>query len=140
MKISSTGPSSASSLRRVARQGGDGSGPFNELLKGSDRPDPPAAAKVARSTPVSSLLAVQEFEGGGSRPAMARKRAADLLDQLDAIRHGLLAGALSRLELERLGRLLRTRRAEVDDPLLLEILDQIELRAEVELAKYSTLD
>jgi hypothetical protein len=36
-----------------------------------------------------------------------------------------------------LSRLARARRADVDDPRLVEVLDEIELRAEVELAKLS---
>jgi hypothetical protein len=36
--------------------------------------------------------------------------------------------------------MVRARRDTVTDPQLAEILDQIELRAEIELAKYATLD
>ncbi|MCH8917851.1 MAG: hypothetical protein IIC52_07325 [Proteobacteria bacterium] len=73
-------------------------------------------------------------------PAKARQRAEDILDRLDWLRHGLLAGAFSRRDLEGLARLVRIEKLEVNDPKLTEILEQIELRAEIELAKYSTLD
>jgi hypothetical protein len=56
------------------------------------------------------------------------------------VRHGLLAGTFSRRDLESLARLVKIEKLEVNDPKLTEILDQIELRAAIELAKYSTLD
>ena len=52
-----------------------------------------------------------------------------------ALRDGLLAGTLPREALVRLAQLVRTRGAEIDDPRLKDVLDEIELRAEVELAK-----
>jgi len=60
-----------------------------------------------------------------------------MLDRLDDIRLGLLTGTVSKERLSELSRLARVRRAEVDDPRLVEVLDEIELRAEVELAKLS---
>jgi hypothetical protein len=45
-------------------------------------------------------------------------------------------GTLSRAQLVELGRLVRLRRGAVDDPGLLSVLDDIDLRAQVELAKY----
>ncbi len=72
--------------------------------------------------------------------ALRRQRASDILDRLDELRHGLLMGTLTRRDIEKLAQLVRLRREQVNDPRLTEILDQIELRAEVELAKYSILD
>ena len=93
------------------------------------------------STPVSavdSLLVLQEVPDATSGTSRAKLRAQDLLDQLDEVRHGLLAGALSRRMLDRLARIARSERQSVDDPRLQELLDEIELRAAVELAKYSS--
>ena len=72
--------------------------------------------------------------------ALRRQRASDILDRLDELRHGLLMGTLTRRDIEKLAQHVRLRREQVNDPRLTEILDQIELRAEVELAKYSILD
>ncbi len=91
-------------------------------------------------TSIDSLLAAQEVDDPADRPARARQRAEDILDRLDRVRHGLLAGAFSRGDLECLARLVRMEKLEVNDAKLTEILEQIELRAEIELAKYSTLD
>lgn len=70
----------------------------------------------------------------------AHQRADDILDQLDELRHGLLMGTLNRRKLGSLARMVRARCDTVTDPQLAKILEQIELCAEVELAKYATLD
>ena len=103
-------------------------------------PETAPAARLTATAGVDSILSLQEVDDPAGRPAKARQRAEDLLDRLDELRHGLLAGALSRRQLEQLARMVRMKRLQVDDPNLGEILDQIELRAEIELAKYSTLD
>lgn len=61
-----------------------------------------------------------------------------MLDQLEEIRVGLLTGAIPRDRLEALDRLVQENRGQVVDPRLGEILDEIELRARVELAKLDT--
>ncbi len=58
-----------------------------------------------------------------------------MLDRLEEIRVGLLTGSIPRDQLEALDRLVREQRGQVADPRLGEILDEIELRARVELAK-----
>jgi hypothetical protein len=64
------------------------------------------------------------------------RRAGDMLDLLDDIRVGLLEGRVPRGKLEGLLRMVQSRRDEVVDPRLSAVLDEIELRAAVELAKY----
>ena len=59
----------------------------------------------------------------------------DILDRLDEIRHGLLSGSLSLAQVTGLANLVRSRRATIADPRLRDVLDEIELRAEVEIAK-----
>ena len=53
------------------------------------------------------------------------------------IRHALLSGGLPESRLNALSQVVQSRREEVDDPRLVEILDEIDLRAQVELAKLS---
>jgi hypothetical protein len=61
-----------------------------------------------------------------------------LLDRLDDLRLALLAGGLSPGQISELQRVVMSERALVDDPRLLAVLDQIDLRARVELAKLTT--
>ena len=85
--------------------------------------------------PVDALLALQEVSedpGGRSR---GRRRGEELLDSLDDLRLGLLSGRMSLGALERLSTMVAVKRDQVDDPGLVQILDEIEVRAAVELAK-----
>jgi hypothetical protein len=63
------------------------------------------------------------------------RRADGLLDQLSDLQADLLAGVVPAARLQALTDMLRAKREGVDDPRLSDLIDEIELRAEVELAK-----
>ena len=63
------------------------------------------------------------------------KRGKNLIEKLEEIRDGLLLGSISRESLINISRMVKERRYESADPRLKEIMDEIELRVEVELAK-----
>lgn len=69
------------------------------------------------------------------RRSTSVRRGEELLDRLDDLRLALLEGRLPLATIQKLADLVAARRARVDDPRLLAILDQIELRAAAELAK-----
>jgi hypothetical protein len=97
---------------------------------------------VSMSMSVNSLsvvLAVQETPDAakGRARARAKDRGIKMLDFLEEIRIGLLMGAIPRDRLEQLAQMVRAKREQIDDPNLTAILDEIELRAAVELAKLS---
>jgi len=85
--------------------------------------------------PVDALLSLQEVAGESNRRAAGRQRGEDLLDRLDELRLALLDGRLPRATIERLAAMVDAERIKTDDPKLAEVLDEIELRAAVELAK-----
>ena len=58
-----------------------------------------------------------------------------MLDSLDDLRLAILAGAISKEKLAELAQKLRQKRQNSDDPRLNEIIEEIELRCEVEVAK-----
>lgn len=139
MKISDSGPIRSQRLRRVGRGSSDKATDFaHHLSAGDDEQASPASALTgtASISGVDSLLSLQEVPDAATGRSRGLKRAGDLLDQLDEIRYGLLMGGLSRANLQDLARSVRQQRATVTDPRLTEILDEIELRAAVELAKY----
>ncbi len=143
MKISRTGSLNSSPVRKAGRAAGPASADFASHLDGPEESETTGSASVAGSRAVGgvdALLSVQEMGDVLERESRARQRAGDILDRLDELRHGLLMGVLSRRQIENLARLVRLKRESVQDPRLIDILDQIELRAEIELAKYSTLD
>ena len=65
----------------------------------------------------------------------ASSRAALILDRLEDIRQGLLIGAISKPRLEELAGTIKETRESALDPEMSDILDEIELRAKIELAK-----
>lgn len=88
---------------------------------------------------IDALLAVQAADDSLEREQRKRliQRGEDILDQLEEVRHGLLLGIIPKDKLESLAKMIRSRRDNVADPRLAAVLDEIELRAEVELAKLS---
>ncbi len=84
---------------------------------------------------VEALLALQDVESPTERKRRSVKRAGRLLDELDGLKIALLGGELSQSQLDNLTRAIREQRAGTDDPKLEAVLDEIETRAAVELAK-----
>jgi hypothetical protein len=119
-----------------ARRAGKGqaAGDRFSLSVGEASPAPQASG-VQGPAPVNALLALQEVPDGMARHARAVRQGHDVLDQLEDLKLCLLTGRLPRERLDSLIRSVRARRESADDPRLKETLDEIELRAEVELAK-----
>lgn len=86
---------------------------------------------------VDALLALQGVPGPLGERAKAARRGRDILDLLDEVRIGMLEGAVSQGTLNRLLTLVEVKREEFTDPGLTGVLDEIDLRARVELAKLS---
>lgn len=134
MKIDPSGPLRPSQLRRADKTGRR-NGDFVAHLE-SETPDPEAANTGSTVASVSVLLSLQEVGSVGEEQRRALRRGHDILDRLDELRHALLLGTLSRHDLQSLAHFVRDGRGRVEDPQLCQILDEIELRAEVEMAKY----
>lgn len=135
MKVDPTGPALAAQHRRVKRSNKGGSDEFSTHFTSKSGETQSAGAANAAAD-VAGLLTLQEVSSEIEDENRAARRGLDLLDRLDEIRHGLLVGSIRRADLQRLTVLVREKRAEVTDPRLTEILDEIDLRAAVELAKY----
>jgi hypothetical protein len=137
MKISGTRPIDSAPVRRVARREESAGAPFR-------LDDAASAAKVAgvsQPAPVAAvdaLLTLQGVSEAGEGRKRAVKRADRMLDLLDDIRIGLLEGLIPRGKLESLLHVVQLRRDDVGDPRLSGVLDEVELRARVELAKYGS--
>lgn len=134
MKISGPGPVRPGSAARTKKKAGDKDQKFEV-----DSPtEESAASSVAGSGPIAavdSLLALQEVPDATTGRSRAVLRGVDLLDNLDEIRLGLLVGTIPHSKLSALMNAVRESREEVDDPRLAAVLDEIEVRASVELAK-----
>ena len=84
---------------------------------------------------MSALMALQGVETVTERRRRAIRRGGGLLDRLDELKLALLSGEDGEATLERLARGLREDRPEEHEAGLSGLLDQIDLRASVELAK-----
>jgi hypothetical protein len=87
---------------------------------------------------IDVLLALQEVGGPLERRRKAVRRAGVILDVLDEVKISLLDGGVPPAALERLMSAVRLERGGADDPGLQSLLDEIETRAAVELAKLET--
>jgi hypothetical protein len=98
----------------------------------------PAMSGIAPAAALDALLSIQEASDSTSEEAKARakKRADDILGHLDNIRLGLLTGGIAVKDLQDLASTIADHREKILDPQLNDILDEIELRAHVELAKF----
>jgi hypothetical protein len=96
---------------------------------------PSASAAPSTVADVSALMALQGVEGPLEKRRRAVKRGAGLLDRLDEMKMALLSGEADEATLDRLARTLREERPDDGDSELNALLDQIDLRASVELAK-----
>jgi len=134
MKI--TGPGAPRTVRPRSSRAARGAGGTD--FSGHLTDDAASATRSAGAAPVGAvgaLLAVQEVPDALDGRSRGLARGNDLLDRLDDLRHALLIGAIPRQSLLALRRLIAERRASGGDAGLSAILDEIELRAEVELAK-----
>lgn len=86
---------------------------------------------------VSALIAAQQTDDPAERKSRRRMqdRAGRVLDALDGVHRGLLNGALSTEQMENITRNLAERREKITDQRLLGLMDEVDLRAQVELAK-----
>jgi hypothetical protein len=84
-----------------------------------------------------ATLALQEGASGEESQRRAKRRGVMLLDELDQLKMGLLTGGVPESTLQHLTNLVNSQRDEVMDPQLRAVLDEIDLRVQVELAKFS---
>jgi Class II flagellar assembly regulator len=83
------------------------------------------------------LLAVQGAEDPAARAAKkrTRERAANILGELDKIRIAMLGGNLTVGHMIDVADVVASHRDKIQDPMLTAIMDEVDLRAQVELAK-----
>ncbi len=100
----------------------------------------PGAASVTQSKPLSDIDALLALQSVDTVDPREKKKQAviqgrDVLDELDKLKVGILSGQNVQSSLMSLKRLVQSRPEFSEDPGLKDLLDQINLRAEVELAK-----
>jgi hypothetical protein len=136
MKIDRLSSFGTPAAKRSARNGSTKSGDFAKALAlGDDAPPVSPVGGGAALAPVDALLALQEVADDAGGRNRGRRHGEALLEHLDDLHLGLLSGRMSLDALERLSVMVAAKRDQVGDPRLSQILDEIEVRAAVELAK-----
>jgi hypothetical protein len=125
---------SSQPVKRTAKSSGASGTSFAKHLDETDEAG--SVLEVGGTGSVSGILGLQEVDDALAHASKGKMRAQDILDRLDDLRIELLTGAISKEKLLQLTRVVSNHRGQVSDPRLSEILDEIDLRAQVELAKY----
>lgn len=111
---------------------------FADLLGAAGTDDAAAATPlehVTGTTAVGGMLSMQEVTEEVTRRKILTKQAHTMLDVLEELRRRLLSGNIPATMLQDLNRQLSTQKQSVSDPHLISIIEDIELRVAVELAK-----
>jgi hypothetical protein len=133
MRVDGANPIRSAIGRRDGKSKTGASGSFGEVLGGETVAEPIAAAPLYGVGALFALQEVPDATTGRRKAAVARGDM--LLDRLGEIQIGLLEGTIDRRGLTQLAAAVRGARAATNDPELQGVLDEIELRAAVELAK-----
>ena len=113
-------------------EGSDFSALLDAMSEASESSAPVPAAPVSSTNMVLSIQSVSEEEIGRKK---AYKQANQTLDALDDLKKSILLGDISEHQLKHISDKIEQMRTETNDPKLRQILDEVELRAAVELAK-----
>ncbi|MGB0683135.1 MAG: flagellar assembly protein FliX [Magnetovibrionaceae bacterium] len=139
MKVS--GPGGAKGVgpaRGKEKSASSPNGAFARELEGAaEAAAAPGFVENQAVTPVEALIALQGVGDAtdGRSKGLVIDYGERLLDRLETVRMGLLDGSIPKEQLQDLAQSLRADRKRSDDEKLNEIIEEIELRAEVELAK-----
>jgi len=142
MKVSRVGAAKeAAAAKKKGKVPGSGEGSFADSLKETQGVQASAeSVDQAAVAGVDGILAAQTVaDPTDDKPQRRRmmELGDDLLDRLDELRIGILSGTFSKDKLAELAQKLRQKRGQSNDPYLNDLILEIELRAEVEIAKYS---
>jgi len=136
MKIQGPSESQKTGKAKSASPTGKSNGAFGAMVTGAAKE---ASGLVAPGSvaSVDALLAVQAAEDPTERAAKRRmrERGVTLLEKLDEIRLGLLTGNMTVGQVIGIADVVASHREKVSDPKMSALLDEIDLRAQIEIAK-----
>ncbi|MBR2923037.1 MAG: flagellar assembly protein FliX [Alphaproteobacteria bacterium] len=110
---------------------------FANYLKNSAISDETKVNTASAMTNAGAIFATQMVDDEEERQIRKKlvKKANILLDNLEEIRQEIIFGSVSKEKLIEISRLVKQKDVETNDEKLKDILEEIELRVEVELAK-----
>jgi hypothetical protein len=141
MKISDFSPlkkAGAAGKKKEASSASSSDSGFLGLISDTETESVGALSPVADSQPVTSmdaLLSLQEMPEDEIKKRKAVQESQSTLEALETLRLALLTGSIPEHLLHTLTNVVALQKQRVDDPRLTSIIEDIELRAAVELAK-----
>ncbi|MFI4976094.1 MAG: flagellar assembly protein FliX [Caulobacterales bacterium] len=136
MKVSGPGgPGAASGLPAARPQPAPGGFSPTAASGAGATASTSATSSLTSVGSLEALIALQEAGGPLERRRRSVKRAGRILDALEALKVGLIEGAVPPGLLEQLSRAVREHRSLTEDANLEGLLDEVETRAAVEMAK-----
>jgi hypothetical protein len=143
VEIKGTGSVGGAGVRGVARRTSSTTDSVFKPASQDAAEEQPRAQMVSGPGPIAAvetILTLQGFGDGGDGESKGFTHGQNLLDMLDQVRDGLLSGSIPRTTLSRLANAVSRKQDGFVDPRLQGVLDEIDLRARVELAKLEQAD
>tara|TARA_B100000949_G_scaffold190251_1_gene173513 strand:+ start:110 stop:547 length:438 start_codon:yes stop_codon:yes gene_type:complete len=136
MKIEGPSKTQKTGKSDKAKKANKADGSFGEMVTGAARESAAAAASQSIAK-VDALLAVQGAESATEKTARRkmRERGDKVLKQLDLLRMGLLTGNLTLGQVIDVADVVASHREKISDPQMTAVLDEIDMRAQIEIAK-----
>ncbi len=131
------GPQKSSGPRKSSSSSSSDASAFRSLMETDESASPLSAAPSQHINALDILLAVQGADDPTAKAARRRmiQRGDDILTALEKIKNGLLMGTLTVGDVINIADVVASHREKVSDPKLTELMDEIDLRAQVEIAK-----
>ncbi len=136
MKIDGPNRTTAANSTKGKGKASSADGSFGDLITGGAKETRSAAATHSIAS-IDALLAAQSVEDPTARAARKRMqvRADNILTELENMRIALLTGTLTVGHVIDIADVVAAHREKIMDPRLHTILDEIDLRAQIEIAK-----
>lgn len=136
MKVEGPSKTQKAGKTEKAKKAGKTDGTFGAMVASAAQ-ETSAAEATQSIAKVDALLAVQGAESATERKARGRmhQRASSILDRLDGLKMSILSGGLTLGQVIDIADVVASHREKISDPEMSALLDEIDLRAQIELAK-----
>lgn len=136
MKVEGPSKTQKSGKSSKTKKAGKADGTFGAMVAGAAQ-EAQGVSATQSIAKVDALLAVQGTESATERGARSRmrERGDRILQQLDRLKLSILGGGLTVGQVIDIADVVASHRETITDPELSSILDEIDLRAQIEIAK-----
>ncbi|MEM1156566.1 MAG: flagellar assembly protein FliX [Pseudomonadota bacterium] len=140
-RVGKAGQVTTGKTRKAKRSVGADAAGFSQMIDNDAAADAVAgpAAGVSAVGGLDAILALQQVNPGGGNRQRAAARGERLLTMLERLRDDILLGRINGQTMQQLSQEVAQAREQTDDPRLNAVLDEIDLRVQVELAKLAML-